>query len=278
MSDPLFAVAGQVVLVSGGSRGIGRAIAQGFAERGAHVVISSRDAANLAKAADEMSLLAAAAPPALRGDAVAGSVDAIAADVAKSADIERLVQETLDAHGRIDTLVNVAGVNRRKPALELTEDDYDFILDINLKGAFLLSRAVGRHMVDRRAGNQINIASLNTDRPLKNVLPYAVSKAGIAHMTRALAVEWGPAGIRVNAIAPGFVLTDLTRKLWSEPTMQSWGFANTPLQRLGQPDDMVGAALFLASSGASFMTGQTIYVDGGFTAGWNWPIPHGGGQ
>jgi NAD(P)-dependent dehydrogenase (short-subunit alcohol dehydrogenase family) len=278
MSDPLFTVAGQVVLVSGGSRGIGRAIAQGFAERGAHVVISSRDAGNLAQAADELATRAADAPDALRGGQPAGSVRAIAADVAHSADIERLVEETLAAHGRIDTLVNVAGVNRRKPALELTEEDYDFILDINLKGAFLLSRAVGRHMVARRGGNQINIASLNTDRPLKNVLPYAVSKAGIAHMTRALAVEWGPAGIRVNAVAPGFVLTDLTRKLWSEPTMQAWGFANTPLQRLGQPEDMVGAALFLASAGASFMTGQTIYVDGGFTAGWNWPIPQGGGQ
>ncbi len=278
MSDPLFAVAGQVVLVSGGSRGIGRAIAQGFAERGAHVVISSRDADNLVKTAEELAAIAADADPALRGGQSAGTVRAIAADVAQAADIERLVEETLAAHGRIDTLINVAGVNRRKPALELTEDDYDFILDINLKGAFLLSRAVGRHMVAQRAGNQINIASLNTDRPLKNVLPYAVSKAGIAHMTRALAVEWGPARIRVNAIAPGFVLTDLTRKLWSEPTMQAWGFANTPLQRLGQPEDMVGAALFLASAGASFMTGQTIYVDGGFTAGWNWPIPQGGGQ
>jgi NAD(P)-dependent dehydrogenase (short-subunit alcohol dehydrogenase family) len=296
MSDPLFAVAGQVVLVSGGSRGIGRAIAQGFAERGAQVVISSRDAKNLAKAADELSAIAAAAAPTLRGckaagtdvatgtdvaagnDVPAGTVKAIAADVAQSADIERLVDETLAAYGRIDTLINVAGVNRRKPALELTEDDYDFILDINLKGAFLLSRAVGRHMVARRGGNQINIASLNTDRPLKNVLPYAVSKAGIAHMTRALAVEWGPAGVRVNAVAPGFILTDLTRKLWSEPTMQAWGFANTPLQRLGQPEDMVGAALFLASAGSSFMTGQTVYVDGGFTAGWNWPIPQGGGQ
>jgi NAD(P)-dependent dehydrogenase (short-subunit alcohol dehydrogenase family) len=296
MSDPLFAVAGQVVLVSGGSRGIGRAIAQGFAERGAQVVISSRDAKNLAKAADELSAIAAAAAPTLRGckaagtdvatgtdvaagnDVPAGTVQAIAADVAQSADIERLVDETLAAYGWIDTLINVAGVNRRKPALELTEDDYDFILDINLKGAFLLSRAVGRHMVARRGGNQINIASLNTDRPLKNVLPYAVSKAGIAHMTRALAVEWGPAGVRVNAVAPGFILTDLTRKLWSEPTMQAWGFANTPLQRLGQPEDMVGAALFLASAGSSFMTGQTVYVDGGFTAGWNWPIPQGGGQ
>lgn len=278
MSDPLFSVAGQVVLVSGGSRGIGRAIAQGFAERGAQVVISSRDAANLAQAAEELNACAADAAPTLRGGQPAGAVQAIAADVAQSADIERLVEETLAARGRIDTLVNVAGVNRRKPALELTEEDYDFILDINLKGAFLLSRAVGRHMVARRSGNQINIASLNSDRPLKNVLPYAVSKAGIAHMTRSLAVEWGAAGIRVNAIAPGFVLTDLTRKLWSEPTMQAWGFANTPLQRLGQPEDMVGAALFLASRGASFMTGQTIYVDGGFTAGWNWPIPQGGGQ
>ena len=117
------------------------------------------------------------------------------------------------AFGRIDTLVNVAGVNRRKPALEVTEDDYDFVLDINLKGAFLLSQAVGRTMVARGSGCQINIASLNTDRPLKNVLPYAVSKAGITQMTRALALEWGPNGVRVNAIAPGFVLTDLIRIL-----------------------------------------------------------------
>ncbi len=158
MSDPLFSVAGQVVLVSGGSRGIGRAIAQGFAERGAQVVISSRDAANLAQAAEELNARAADAAATLRGGQPAGTVQAIAADVAQSADIERLVEETLAARGRIDTLVNVAGVNRRKPALELTEEDYDFILDINLKGAFLLSRAVGRHMVARRSGSQINIA------------------------------------------------------------------------------------------------------------------------
>ena len=278
MSDPLFSVAGQVVLVSGASRGIGRAIAQGFAERGAQVVIASRDADKLAQAAQEITAAAAAKADPIDPAPSLLPVQAIAADVAKLTDIERLVAQTIESHGRIDTLVNVAGVNRRKPALELTEDDYDFILDINLKGAFLLSRAVGRHMVERRSGNQINIASLNSDRPLKNVLPYAVSKAGIAHMTRALAVEWGPAGVRVNGVAPGFILTDLTRKLWSEPTMQAWGRANTPLERLGQPEDMVGASLFLASAAASFMTGQTLYVDGGFTAGWNWPIPQGGGQ
>lgn len=278
MGDPLFSVAGQVVLVSGASRGIGRAIAQGFAERGAQVVIASRDAERLAQTAAEITAAAADNSPSIDRSLSLSPVQAIAADVAKADEIELLVARTLEACGRIDTLVNVAGVNRRKPALELTEDDYDFILDINLKGAFLLSQAVGRHMVERRAGNQINIASLNSDRPLKNVLPYAVSKAGIAHMTRALAVEWGPAGVRVNGVAPGFILTDLTRKLWSEPTMQAWGRANTPLERLGAPEDMVGATLFLASAAASFMTGQTLYVDGGFTAGWNWPIPQGGGQ
>jgi len=141
-----------------------------------------------------------------------------------------------------------------------------------------LSRELGRGMAERGSGCQINIASINTDRPLKNVMPYAVSKAGIAHMTRALAVEWGPRGVRVNAIALGFILTDLTRELWSEPTMQSWGLANTPLQRLGTPEDLVGAAIFLSSPAAAFMTGQILYIDGGFTAGWAWPIPESSGQ
>ena len=262
MNDELFSVAGQVVLVSGGSRGIGRAIAEGFAQRGTQVVITGRDQDALALAAQEIGVQTAG----------------IVCDVAKSSDIEALVAQVLKDFGRIDTLVNVAGVNRRKPALDVSEDDYDFILDINLKGAFLLSQAVGQHMVERGSGCQINIASLNTDRPLRDVLPYAMSKAGIAHMTRGLALEWGPSGVRVNGIAPGFILTDLTQKLWSDEKMQAWGKANTPQRRLGVPQDMVGTAIFLASPAASFMTGQTLYVDGGYTAGWAWPIPEGGGQ
>lgn len=262
MQDELFSVDGQVVVVSGGSRGIGRAIAEGFAKRRAKVVITGRDAQTLSEVAEEI------------GQGTKG----IVCDVAKSEDIDALATQVVADFGQIDTLVNVAGVNRRKPALDVTEDDYDFILDINLKGAFLLSQAVGRHMVERGSGCQINIASLNTDRPLKDVLPYAMSKAGIAQMTRGLALEWGPSGVRVNGIAPGFVLTDLTQKLWSEPTMQAWGKANTPQERLGVPNDMIGAAIFLASPAAAFLTGQTLYVDGGFTAGWNWPIPEGGGQ
>jgi len=259
MTDPLFDVKDQVVLVSGGSRGIGLAIAAGFAQRGASVVITGREASTLEQAVATIGEV----PSAPQG---------VVCDVAKTDQIQQVVEQVQQQHGRIDTLINVAGVNRRKPSLEVTEEDYDFIVDINLKGAFLLSQAVGRLMIDQGRGSQINIASLNTDRPLKNVLPYAVSKAGMGHMTRALASEWGPYGVRVNALAPGFILTDLTRKLWSDEKIQAWGMANTPQRRLGQPEDMVGTAIFLASAAAAFMTGQILYVDGGFTAGFDWPI------
>jgi gluconate 5-dehydrogenase len=266
MSDPLFSVRDQVVVVSGGTRGIGLAIAAGFAQRGARVVLTGRTTAAAEASAQQLAAGAEFTPVGL------------ACDVTRAGDIARLVAGVLDRFGHVDTLVNVAGVNRRKPALEVSEDDYDFILDTNLKGAFLLSREFGKAMTARGSGSQINIASLNTDRPLKNVLPYAMSKAAMAHLTRGLAVEWGPAGVRVNAIAPGFILTDLTRKLWSDPTMHAWGQANTPQQRLGTPEDLVGAAIFLASPAAAFITGQILYVDGGFTAGWSWPIPTSGGQ
>jgi NAD(P)-dependent dehydrogenase (short-subunit alcohol dehydrogenase family) len=259
--DRLFSVEGQVVLVSGGSRGIGRAIAEGFAQRGAKVIITGRQRGVLDRTAAEIC------PP-------GGTVRPIVCDVADPQAIDRLVREVLDEFGRVDTLLNVAGVNRRMPAEQLTEDDYDFILDINLKGPFLLSLAVSKHMLERRSGNQINIVSLNNDRPIKGVMPYAISKAGLGQMTRSLALEWGDRGVRVNAIAPGFILTDLTQKLWAQPQMQEWGRFNTPLRRLGQVSDLVGAAVFLASEAAAFITGQILYVDGGFTCGQNWPIDY----
>lgn len=257
MSDELFSVKNQVVLVSGASRGIGRGLAEGFAQRGATVIITGREKKTLDQTAKE----------------IGGKVSARVCDVADSKAIDRLVKGAVEEFGRIDTLLNVAGVNRRMKAEKLTEDDYDFIVDINLKGPFLLSLAVGKHQLERRKGNQINIVSLNNDRPLRGVMPYAVSKAGLGQMTRALAMEWGPSGIRVNAIAPGFILTDLTNKLWAQPVMKDWAMANTPLKRLGVPADLVGAAIFLASDASAFMTGQTVYVDGGCSAGNAWPIP-----
>ncbi|MBX3436643.1 MAG: SDR family oxidoreductase, partial [Planctomycetaceae bacterium] len=165
-----------------------------------------------------------------------------------------------------------------KPALDFTEEQFDFVLDINLRGAFFMSQQVGRHLVERGRGCVINIDSLNSQAPLAHVAPYAMSKCGLHGMTQVLAREWGPRGVRVNGLAPGFILTDLTAKLWSDPQMQEWGRFNTPLGRLGTPADLVGTAVFLASPAAAFLTGQTIYVDGGFTGGRSWPIPPGGGQ
>lgn len=260
-ADNLFSVCDKVVLVSGGSRGIGRALAEGFAKRGARVFISGRDAESLAKTAAEISC-------------GAHPVETVVCDVSKPETIPPMVQAVVAKAGRIDSLLNVAGVNIRKRVETYTEEEYDYITDINLKGAFLVSQAVGRQMIEQKTGGTIiNIDSLNTFAPLKGVLPYAMSKAGLGMMTRGMAMEWGDHGIRVNAIAPGFVLTDLTNKLWSDPTMQAWGRANTPLRRLGQPEDMIGAAIFLASAASNYMTGQILYVDGGITSGMQWPIP-----
>jgi gluconate 5-dehydrogenase len=257
--DQLFSVADQVVLVSGGSRGIGRALAEGFAQRNATVIITGRNQETLEQTAREIS-------PADR------PVRPIVCDVADPQAIKNLVSTVLADFARVDCLLNVAGVNRRKLAADVSEEDYDFVLDINLKGPFLLAQAVGKQQIARGKGTQINIVSLNNDRPLKGVLPYAISKAGMGQMTRGLATEWGEHGVRVNAIAPGFILTDLSQKLWAQPHMQEWNRANTPLRRIGQVGDLVGAALFLASEASAFMTGQILFVDGGFSAGLLWPI------
>jgi NAD(P)-dependent dehydrogenase (short-subunit alcohol dehydrogenase family) len=260
MSPEMFSVKDRVTLVSGGSRGIGAAIAQGFAEHGARVIITGRDAETLSAAAKSMSSA---------DNPVAFEV----CDVADVNAVRNVVAKVQEDYGRIDTLINVAGVNRRKRVEEVTEDDYDFILDINLKGAFMMAQEVGRLMIARKSGNQINIGSLNNYAPLTGVAPYAISKGGMLFMTRSLALEWGCHGIRVNGLAPGFILTDLTRKLWSDPTMQAWAKTNTPLGRLGEVEDMIGTAIFLASDASAFLTGQTLFVDGGVSAGMNWPIP-----
>ncbi|MFM7920895.1 MAG: SDR family NAD(P)-dependent oxidoreductase, partial [Planctomycetaceae bacterium] len=260
-ADDLFSVSGQAVLVTGGSRGIGRAIAEEFSRRGAQVVICSKSQDSVDEAVSQMR-------------AAGMEVEGLVCDVADEQQIDSTVAAALELRGRIDTLVNVAGVNRRKRAETVTAEDYDFILDTNLRGAFLMSQRVGRHMIERGGGGiQINIESLNTWMPLKAVLPYAMSKFGMQGMTRGLALEWGRHGIRVTSLAPGFVLTDLTRGLWSDEGMQAWNRVNAPLGRLGVPADMAGTAIFLASQASAFMTGQTLYVDGGFSAGWNWPIP-----
>jgi NAD(P)-dependent dehydrogenase (short-subunit alcohol dehydrogenase family) len=155
-------------------------------------------------------------------------------DVAKPEDVTRLVDGVVKKFGRLDTLLSVAGVNKRMKAENYTVDEYDWILDINLRGAFVIAQAAGRHMIERKAGAIINIDSLNTYAPLAGVTPYAMSKAGVLMMTRALANEWGKHGVRVNSIAPGFFPTALSGKLWAQEKMSNWAKTNTPLGKLGE--------------------------------------------
>lgn len=265
MKDSLFDVSGKITLVSGGSRGIGRAMAAGFVERGAQVIITGRQEETLKETAAQIST-------------ADGSVTYRVCDVSIVDDIKTCVESVIAKYGRIDVLLNVAGVNIRQPALDFDEVQFDYVTDINQKGAFFMVQAVGRAMLEQQSGSIVNVDSLNTYAPVKNVMPYAMSKNAVLAMTRGLALEWGPHHVRVNTIAPGFILTDLSQKLWSDPTMQDWGIGNTPLGRLGKPEDMVGAAVFLASDASAFMTGQVVRVDGGFTAAFNWPIPDDGGQ
>ena len=193
-------------------------------------------------------------------------------DVSKPEDVNKLVDGVVAKFGRIDTLVSVAGVNKRMKAENYTMEEYDWIVNINLRGAFAVAQAAGRHMIARKAGAIINIDSLNTYAPLAGVTPYAISKAGVLMMTRSLANEWGKHGVRVNSIAPGFFPTALSEKLWAQDKMSTWAKTNTPLGKLGDVKELVGAAIYLASPASAFVTGQTIRVDGGFTAGINWPI------
>jgi NAD(P)-dependent dehydrogenase (short-subunit alcohol dehydrogenase family) len=261
MAKNLFSVKDQVVLISGASRGIGQAIARGFAESEATVVITGREAETVQKTAAEIC------PP-------GGTVRAKVCDVADVPSGQKLVDEVVDEFGRIDTLVNCAGVNKRMKVEEYTEETYDFITNINIRGAFFLSLAAGRHMIQAGRGSQINIDSINSHTPLNRVAVYAMAKAAMTQMTKCLAMEWGPHNVRVNAIGPGFTRTELARPLWeNNPQMNEWRIENTPLKRMGEPEDMVGAAIFLASDAASFVTGQIIYIDGGTTSGMPWPIP-----
>jgi gluconate 5-dehydrogenase len=258
MEDALFSVRGQVVLAVGASRGIGKALAGGFAERGARVIIAGREAATLEAARRDITRDV--------------PVETIVCDVANAEDIARLIDAVVANHGHVDTLLNVAGINVRKRVENYTPEEYDRILDVNLRGHFLVAQAVGRQMLGRGRGSIINIDSLNTYAPLTGVTPYAMSKGGVSMMTRGMALEWGPRGVRVNAIAPGFFPTDLSKKLWAEPKMAQWGKTVTPLGRLGDVKELVGAAIFLASEASAFVTGQILRVDGGITAGINWPI------
>ena len=248
-----FDLSGRLALVSGGGSGLGLAIARGLAEAGARVVINGRTAAKLD-----------AAVASLRADGLLA--DAAVFDVADPEAVRTGVGDLASRIGPVDILVNNAGVQHRAPIDEFTDADWRRVMGTNLDAPFYLARAVVPAMKSRRAGKIINIASIMSRLSRPTTVPYQVSKGGIAMLTRGLAVELAPHGIQVNAIAPGFFRTEMNEALTSNPEFDAWVKKRTPAGRWADPGELAGAAVYLASPAAAFVTGQILYVDGGFTA------------
>lgn len=244
---------GKVAVVLGGTSGIGKAISLGLAEAGADVVASSRSPEPVAETAGEIE---ARGRRALR----------VTTDVVDRASLEAALAATVAAFGKADILVNCAGRTKRVPALEMEDADWDAILATNLTGTLKACQVFGRHMIERRQGRIVNIASLASFVGLKDVAAYTASKHAVAGLTKSLAVEWAPFGVCVNAIAPGVFPTPLNQKLLNGTPRGQEFIVRTPMQRFGRVEELQGAAVFLSSDAASFVTGEVLTVDGGFLA------------
>ncbi len=244
---------GKVAVVVGGTSGIGRAIAHGFAQAGADVIPTSRRADQVETAAHEIEELGRRS---LR----------VTSDVSDRGSLERLLSEAIAAFGKVDILVNSAGRTKRAPTVDFSEDDWKAILDTNLTGTLRACQVFGRHMLERESGSIINIASLSTFVALHEVAAYSASKAAVGSLTKSLAVEWSSRGVRVNAIAPGVFRTALNQQLLDETERGREFLQRTPMKRFGDVNELAGAAIFLASDAASFVSGEILVVDGGFLA------------
>jgi len=243
----------KVAVVVGGTSGIGLAIAKGMAEAGADVIPTSRRMDMVETAAVEIEQRGRRS---LR----------VVSDVADRSSLQAALDEAVRAFGKVDILVNSAGRTKRAPTLDFSETDWNDIIDTNLTGTLRATQVFGRHMLERESGSIINIASLSTFVALYEVAAYSASKAAVASLTKSLAIEWGPRGVRVNAIAPGVFRTALNEKLLDETERGREFLLRTPMKRFGNVDELAGAAIFLASDAASFVNGEVITVDGGFLA------------
>jgi NAD(P)-dependent dehydrogenase (short-subunit alcohol dehydrogenase family) len=245
----------RIAIVTGGASGLGRAIALGYAAEGAALVIVDRHYDSAEAVAEQIR-------------ATGRQALALAADVARAAEVEQAVARALETFGRIDVLVNSAGISTNAPFLEATQDDFERVIQTDLKGTFFFGQAVARRMVEQGAGSIVNLASQSGTAYVQGLsAEYHAAKAAVIHLTRVMAVELGPRGVRVNAIAPALMLTPLTQPRWdSQPAMREYHLGKLPLQRVGEPGDIVGPAIFLASADSAYVTGHTLFVDGGFTA------------
>lgn len=252
-NNPLFDLTGRIALVTGSSQGLGLAMARGLAQAGAALVLNGRDVRKLAAAAD-----------ALRAEGV--KVHSAAFDVTDGAAGAAAVARVEEEFGPVDILVNNAGIHQRSPLAEMPEEQWRAVIDTNLTSAFLVARAVAPRMIARGRGKIINICSVMSEVSRPTIANYAAAKGGLKMLTRAMAVEWARHGLQANAIGPGYFVTDLNRALEANVEFNRWICGRTPAGRWGQPHELAGAAVFLASSASDFINGQVIYVDGGLTA------------
>jgi len=245
-----FSLKGKVALVTGGSRGIGKAIAVGFAKAGADVALASRKLPDLEEAAKDI-------------EGLGRKSLAVAAHIGRTEEINNLVSTVKEEFGRIDILLNCAATNpTMDQAIDIEERAWDSIMNLNLKGLFFLSQVVARVMREKGGGKIINISSMEGMRP--SILPvYSISKAGVIMATKVMAHQWAQYNIRVNCIAPGLVKTGFSETLWSNPDILQGAMFGTPMKRIAEPEEMVGAAIYLASDASSYVTGQILAVDGG---------------
>lgn len=260
MSDPLFSLAGRVAIVTGTSRGLGLYFGRALARAGADLVLTSRDAKALAPFQREI-------------EAMGRRALALPLDVRDHGSIARMVASAVAHYGRIDILVNNAGCNIRKPALDVTWDDWNTVLDTNLRGTFFVSQAVARHMVPRRYGRIINIGSVTCVAGYAGLGPYGASRGGVKQLTMSLADDWGPHGITVNCLAPGWFKTAQNAVMYENREWVDYLCDRIPLKRPGQPSDLDGAIVFLASDASAYITAQTLLVDGGISGGATRALP-----
>ncbi|WP_085991171.1 SDR family NAD(P)-dependent oxidoreductase [Oceanobacillus senegalensis] len=247
----LLDLSGKVILIAGGSRGIGAQMARDYAEQGANLVIASRNLDACSSLGLEITATSHV------------EVLPVRCDMANLDDIRSMYRQTVDKFGKVDIIVNNAGVNRTKPAIEVTEDDFDFTFDVNIKGLFFSCQEAAKIMMDQGHGKIINISSVGGLKPYKRIAPYTASKASVIHLTKSLASEWARYGIIVNSIAPGLISTEINEKEFEDERWLNKILKTIPMRKLGDPKDISNIGLYLASDLSNYITGQTFPIDGG---------------